>query len=473
MWGRNARARWAWASADTSRPAPGQVLPPPIPGGSTVYYFAAENGSYPWAMGGYAGARSPLLALIGGVVVVPDVEAGLVQLRAWWPFATALHVIRVLPDGTRQPVRGAYAWPVPEATRRNQCLNPSVEVGLDGYLPAEGNPTLTRIAAPADVPSVSAGTYALRATIATAGACAVRAPNSLTGSAPVTFGFAAKMSARPSTLGAQITSTDVNGTNLTPIGLSLTADQTNESVGQWGRQVLRFTPPVGALTIVVKIVALDLPAGATLDLDAITIEQATTDGSWFDGGSLGAQWIGTPGLSESVLAPVQTVLDRECPLDLDVSYMVVSPGLTGGRVTSGVVQLPSLWRTWLTHPDPNMSPMRVDLTKTPALEFGAEQGVFWPLGATRPVVISALRRQSPTGSVVFNVSGWAERDQLRELLDDMSPVLLRAPAAYGLGPGQWLSLGAVTEDRGERKAWQDAAQVSATFVEVDPPDLVT
>ena len=82
---------------------------------------------------------------------------------------------------------------------------------------------------------------------------------------------------------------------------------------------------------------------------------------------------------------------------------------------------------------------------------------------------STLARQAPTVTIAINALSFAERDQLRALFADVAPVLLRAPADYGYGPGMWLALGALTEDREGRRAWQDASLLTASFVEVYAP----
>lgn len=448
---------------------PGQQLPPPIPGGTAVYYYAAENGMYPWGMLGYAGARNQQVSLPGGIVIAPDPERGVMRITMWWPSAPVLHVVRLHPDGSRHPVRGAYGLVVEGETRRNLCPNPSIEAGLNGYVPGDGNPTLTQITAPTDVPTVPSGTAALRASITAAGPLGATVPTTLTGSLGVTIGFAAQLSTRPTAMRVAVSWADASGGALTPNTVNLTANQINNSVNQWARQVIRFTPPAGAVTPTVKIIADGLPEGAALDLDALTVEQATTDGSFFDGDQLGGLWTGTRGLSESLLAPVQTLIDGECPLDLPVAYIVADPALAGGRATSDLATLASRGRAWLTHPQRAGEPVTVDLRSTPTLEHGINQGIFRPIGATHAVVVSALQRQAPTGTIAINAVSFAERDTLRSLFADAAPVLLRAPADYGYGPGLWLALGALTEDREGRRAWQDACLLSAPFVEVDPP----
>lgn len=471
-WARYPYAYVPYAGPDINGSAPpNQVLPPPIPGGTTAYYWSSANGEYPWAYGGFAGARPQLVYTYGGVILVPHQDRGVVEVFAWWPNATILHVIRVHPDGTRHPVRGGYGLTVTEPTRTNRAQNPSIEVGLNGYVPDSGSPTLTRVAA-VDAPS---GDYILRATVASGGNNGVVVPTSLLGANPVTIGFDVRFSARPTGARVTVSWADPAGVSLGTTTLNLTNNQINESVAQFARRVVRTVPPATAYTPTVKIFADGVLGGSTMDLDAITIEQSSeSDGSFFDGDTLAALWSGTVGLSDSVLAPIQTIDDGECPLDVPVTYIVADPALTGGQVTSDPVTLLSNGRwCWLTHPTSAEDPLRVDLQSVPILEHGIDQGVFWPIGARRAVVVSAARRRGPTTELIFNAVSFPERDALLDVFDDGLPLLLRAPAHYGYGEGTWWAMGTITEDREERRAYQDAMILTAQAVEVSPPPAET
>lgn len=469
-WARYPYGYAPWAGGDVwGSVPPNQVLPPPIPGGTYAYYYAAQQGGYPWAYGGWAGARPQLVFTYGGVIAVPRQERGVVELHAWWPYATTVHIVRVHPDGSRHPVRGGYGLAVTQSTRLNYCLNPSFEAGLNGYTPDSGSPTLTQLAEAA-APS---GAYVMRGTIAANGSNGVAVPTSLLGAAPVTIGFSARFSARPSGVRVTVGWADTVGASLGTTTINLTADQINNSVNQFARQVVTHTPPSTAYTPTVKIIADGMLAGSTVDLDAITIEQGTTGGSFFDGDSLGGSWIGTNDLSASLLAPIQIIDDAECPLDTLVTYIVANPALTGGQVTSDSTLLLSYGRwCWLTHPTSGDDPLRVDLRSVPTLERGIDQGVFWPIGSTRAVVVSSARRGSTT-ELGINAVSFAERDALLSLLADGMPLLLRAPASYGYGEGTWWAFGAVTEDREERRAYQDAMLLTAPVTEVSPPPAET
>jgi antitoxin component of MazEF toxin-antitoxin module len=469
-----AGAPYASRSVENTVP-PGQVLPPPVPGGTTVYYWADENGKYPWSFGGYAGARPALPLVAGGVVVVPEPDLGVMRILTWWPNVPILHIVRTHPDGTRYPVRGGYGLIVNGVSRTNYATNPSFEVGLNGLVPDVGSPTLTRITAPTDVPTIPRGQWAMRATNASAGSSGVTIPTSLLGATPITIGLDVQFSVRPTLFRIAVSWADSGGGALATTTKTFTANEVNESVSQWARQVGAITPPVGAVTPTIKVIADGMTAGATMDLDGFTIERAATDGSYFDGDDLGGSWAGTAELSASTLAPVQTVLDGEAPLDIPVTYTVADPSLTGGRVTSGLATLDSRGRfSWLTHPRRPGQPVRVDLEVVPILERGIDQGIFWPIGARRAIVISSAQRRAPTAELIFNAVSFAQRDTLVALFADAMPILLRAPARYAYGEGTWWSLGTVVEDRRGRLAYQDAMVLTSTCVEVNapPPDVV-
>lgn len=468
MYARVGYAQAPWAGTLLPAPNVGQ-LPPPIPSEGARFSYSSSGGAYPWAYPSWAGGVPPIAYPGGGVLVYPLPEQGVMKVVAWWPSAAALNLVRITADGTRSPVRGAYPITMlASATRRNWASNPSIEVGTNGYVPDVGNPTLTQLANAA----APAGSYVLRATNASSGSSGVTVPTSLTSPAsgqPVTVGWSMRTSARPTSVTLTIGWANSAGQALATSTATLTADQINTSVNTFARQVLAVIPPAGAVTPTVKLTAAGMPAGGQMDLDAITIEVGATDGSAFDGHTVGAVWLGTADLSASVLAPLQTVYDAECPFDTLVSYQVSYPGITGGRVQSDPITLSANGTCWLSHPLLAGQALAVDLQRVSVLERGIDQGIFWPLDGRRPVVVSAAMRQSPTGEIVFNTYSFDERDTLREMLADGMPVLLRGPANYGYGPGTWMAFASVTEDREERLAWQDFTLVSGSFVEVDAP----
>lgn len=447
---------------------PGQQLPPD---GGTVYYYDAQVAARPLAMAGLAGAGAQNAFPGGGIGVDPLPQQGVMRVRVWWPNATGLLLLRITPDGVATPVRGGYPITTGDVTRTNYSTNPSVETATTGYTAIEGTPTLTRV-----VGGANTGTAYLRATIASAGSCGVGLPHTqpvATGVSTSTVALALRFSARPSSLTLSLGANNIGGGGLTASTTTLGADDINRSVSQWARQVMTVTLPTGAATITtIKIVAGGMPAGGTVDIDAVTIEQGTTTGSYIDGDTSGGQWLGTAGQSTSVAAPVLTLLDGEVPLDTAVSYQLTNPALTGGRMSSAAVVVDSLGYTWLTHPTTPSTPITVNIEgPTMARDYVADQGVFAVIGRARPVVVSAASRRSATGSISIGALSRPELATLTGMLDDLAPVLLRTPAGYD-PPDMWLALGSMTVDPGGRMPWQETRLIKAPFVEVDPPDPI-
>lgn len=456
---------WAGLSVLNTSP-PGQVLPPSIPGGTTRYYVAAVGGAYAWAFGGWAGPAVPLATLLGGLVVAPDTAAGVVHILAWWPAQTPLQLARVHANGDVHPVRGAYPLLSP-APRTNYATNPSLEAGLNGYVPGTGSPTLTQLT----TGSLPDRGKALRATIASAGTCEVAVPHAF-GVGTMTVGLGLRFSARPTAVTVTTGWVDVLGNALTATTATLSANEINNSVSQFGRQVLTLAPPPAATAATtVKVAATGLPAGATMDLDAVTIEAGVTSGSYLDGSLLGAQWLGTAELSASVLATMLTVDDAECPFDEPVIYILHSSALGGAQVSAPAILLSSDGTSWLTHPGSAL-PVRVQLREVPTLDTDIQQGVMWPVGARFPVVVTNTQRHAPRGTADFVYLSFAERAVLLEMMSDGSPLLLRTPVEFGYEATLWLAVGAVTEDRGARKPWHDTGVLSADFQQVDVPEVV-
>lgn len=124
---------------------PGQQLPPDVPpGGTTRYTYGVQSGVYPWGMRSWAGGIPAPVWPGGGIILVPNSDNGTMRVLAWWPNASGLQLFRIDADG-RTPVRGGYPIVSDQPTRRNYATNPSVETGLNGYVPSDGNPNLTQL----------------------------------------------------------------------------------------------------------------------------------------------------------------------------------------------------------------------------------------------------------------------------------------------------------------------------------------
>lgn len=464
VWSQVPYSQGPWSGPVIPSPPPNQALPPPIPGGTTSYTFGVQQGAYPWSYGGWGGAIAPFASLVGGIQAVPNPATGTVTVYCWWPYATALQLTRTSTDGVRTPVRGASPVTPSTSTLVNYATNPA-GISTSGYVPGTGSPTMSQITR-----TDSIGGFAIRATNASSGTSEVTVPQAIPGGLPVTVGVDLQFSARPTSCTITLGWNDALGGALTATAVALTANQINNSVGQFSRQVIQVTPPAAAATCsTLKVNAGGMPAAGTVDFDRWMMVQASTDGTYGDGDMLGGIWNGTSGLSTSTISPVQIAIDGECPLDVAVSYTMYATLLTGGYATSQTITLASQGNSWLTHPSTPTVPVPCSPTVTPTLTRKIQQGTFQAIGAKFPTTISASARTAPAGSFTFDCQSFSDRDILLGLLQDGSAMLLRAPADFGYGQGMWLSFADVVEDPKGRPAWNGSRPLTCQFQQVDTP----
>lgn len=453
-----------WGAGPVPIATPGQQIPPAIPGGTTTYVWAVQQGAYPWSYQGWGGGVAPVPYSGGGIVVVPDPATGTARVSCWWPYAPTLQLIRISPTGTRTLVRGGFPVTVTAATLINYATNPN-SISTAGYVPGTGSPTLSLIAR-----TDATGGTAVRATNASAGTSEVTVPQSLVADPYVTAAVDMRLSARPTAVTVTAGWVDGVGTALASTAVSLTADQINASVGVFGRQLVQVAPPAAAATCsTLKVAATGMPAGGTMDLDRWKIVQDVNDGTYGDGDTLGGMWTGTTGLSTSVLAPVQTVVDGECPLDVAISYQLYAPLLTGGFAVAPTITLASREQSWLTHPASPSTPLLCLPRAAPTLEHDIDQGIFTVIDRAFPVGISSAVRLAPSLQLELHAQTEAARDALKALFADGSAVLLRAPESYSYGLGMWLFVGKVMEARTGAFAWQEGWLMSFSAQQVDAP----
>lgn len=448
------------------------TVDPANPAGSG-WTFRSAGGGGPYAGVAYGGGGLLGQPSTGGISATPDPLLGLVRLSAWWGGAPYLRVVRVVGE-ERTPVRGAYPVTVDAPSRRNRCTNPSGEVNTAGWL-AGANTTVARTT----VGAAPTGVAAIRLTATAAGAVNTAVPVALPlpDGAPM-ISLALRLSAQPSgALTVTVTWRDSAGATLGTTTATLASAALAPYVGRWDRTPVLAVPAwtggaggAAASSGTMALAVAGMAAGGTADLDAVLIEGATTAGTtYFDGTSPYAAWVGTAHASASTIAAVQAVVDREAPLDVPVTYELRAPDQPGAVAVSEPVVLDSGDRTWLSHPTAGRA-LAVTVAREPDQTRGIARGVFPVLGRARPIAVTASRRQAPAGTYQVWAETFAERDELLGLLEDGSPLLLRAPARLGHGPGEWLSIGDVEVKVLGHGAWEgQTRELSLPYVVVDAP----
>ena len=131
-----------------------------------------------------------------------------------------------------------------------------------------------------------------------------------------------------------------------------------------------------------------------------------------------------------ISAGVGLLYDYEMPYGLSVTYSSLeSPGTVSAQVTAAESQI------WLVHVGvPALSvPVELNADSFAEEEWGAEQGVYWPLGGEFPIVHTDGQRKAPASSVVVRTHTLDELEAVRTLLSDMGTLLLNVPVSLGLG----------------------------------------
>lgn len=434
---------------------------PTLPG----YSWVTQVGPGPFAGIAYGGGGLVDRPASGGMAITPDPDMGQTRIQAWWTGAPYLRIVRRMPDGTGVPVRGGYPIAVAHLTRRNLCTNPSFETSTSGHL-AGANTTLTRT-----VGTTLDGAAFGRLKATAAGAVNDTIPALVPTDGPFGISFGLMLSAQPSgALTLTVAWQDSAGTTLAPSVATIASGSLAPFVGRWDRipaQLLQA--PYGAVQGALALSIAGMPINGTADLDVILIEPGGVSNGYFDGDYPYAQWNGTAELSTSAQAVPSEVYDREAPLDVPVRYELTAPDQPAFRVLSEEVTLASNGRSWLTHPQLNIPPWRVEPSAAPEEAYGITRDVFQILGQALPIAVSAAARQAQTGTLKVPTENFGERDRLKRMLADGQPILLRAPAEFGRGLGEWLSIDTVTITPPGYGAWEGTRTFTLPYAVCAPP----
>jgi hypothetical protein len=464
-WAVNAYTDAPWAAPEVPSTITVGAIPPPVPKSSQSFTWGAPSPVRPWAAGGWAGGIAPAVYHGGGVQADPDSDTGVVNVQVWWPNVRSLELMRLTPDGVATPVRGGF--PIATGpTRFNYCSNPSGQVSNAGYFPRTGGPTFTAPLVRAD----TNGPY-LGVNVTSTGTVSFDLPYSgLPGRGAYTIGFDLLLPRRPGTGVVTMNFTDNMGVATASATTTIDNDALNNAIGQWARVFVNLTAPNNATTVTqINVSFTSMVTSDQIGISEATVETNHTDGSPADGNLLGGLWTGTVGLSTSMLASIATVVDGEAPLDVPVMYQVWNTSISGGFAQSIQVTLDSNGTSWLSHSSDPGNPASVSPTVVPSVKKTLQQTTLTIIGRSHPVVITAGVRQAPSGTITLDTPTVAYRAQILDMMDDGSPLLLRAPAEYGYGYSQWMAFGDVDVDPQGRLAYHGTRFLNIPYQEVDAP----
>jgi hypothetical protein len=168
--------------------------------------------------------------------------------------------------------------------------------------------------------------------------------------------------------------------------------------------------PTVDLTSTPPSVVLSVTDTGTPNLFATTVTRLDPDGVWrnvrtSDGNPLV--------LTTSGANRVGTLRDNEAPYGTPVTYSTIeSPSAVSSPVTVGET------RVWLVDPGtPALSvPIEMRAGSFAEESWDVQQGIFWPMGRSTPVVQTDGARKAPASSVTVKIDTLAELADLRALL---------------------------------------------------------
>jgi hypothetical protein len=253
--------------------------------------------------------------------------------------------------------------------------------------------------------------------------------------------------------------------------------QTTYGVAQWSPDAaVDFTIDADpALVASITATARDSTGGIELLVtrDTATPLWLTIDvEASYDGG---ASWQAVRGATHmSVTGDTAIVTDYAAPNEVPVQYRARATRVSAGETITGpwVLSNVATWHiegndVWLKDPAHPARSMRVCLSALPELLYDRVVGVFRPIGARYPVVISdVLQAFSATASVLTSTQ--LEGARFLELVE--APVLLAQspPMPWGWG-SRYVALGAVQQTRTGPTSHSAVRIWTVTMTEVDKP----
>lgn len=216
------------------------------------------------------------------------------------------------------------------------------------------------------------------------------------------------------------------------------------------------------------VLELDDQAGdATTDMFEV---QRSLDG--------GATWETVRGLrDDGLIEPASgtaTAYDYEAPNGTTMHYRARAlHDYSGVYAASAWATDTASWTSanwWLKHPLRPELNVALAMDSQPDRARAARQGIFHPLGATYPIIVTDTRG-SATGTIRVRTDSTAERDALDAILDTVSTLLLQGPLADG-EHDRYVHIGDHARQRGIDKSFAVARFDTLPWIEVAAPSGV-
>lgn len=159
--------------------------------------------------------------------------------------------------------------------------------------------------------------------------------------------------------------------------------------------------------------------------------------------------------------------DYLMPYGQGVAYSSIeSPATVSAQVTVAET------RVWLNHPSLPALSMPVDFRVGSFDEetWDVQQGVFWPMGRSTPVIQTDGARKAPAGSFIVAIETSTDLALLRNVTMDASPLLLNVPPSVDIGVDTcYIAVGPIRNKRISSVGGDEGRAVELPYQVVDAP----
>lgn len=165
-----------------------------------------------------------------------------------------------------------------------------------------------------------------------------------------------------------------------------------------------------------------------------------------------------------------TVVDYHAPFNRWFSYVAEAGGLVSANSTEVYMASSMVWLISAT--DPNAS-MMIPMVLGPPEDYSykARTASFEILNRSQPVVRAVNKRAAEQGSLTIRLDTRAERQRLKDLLADSTPVLLNTPWSDDDMGWKWVSIEDMTITNPYGHLGYPHRQIKLPYIEVAQPDV--